>query len=86
MSLRTSPQTGVAIRSPLKKLHRQSAKGDADCHVASLLAMTYFFRSRRGRRPRRPGGMQIFLAAQWKTGKRGVEDAAPYDAAIFSFS
>ena len=51
----------------------------------ALLAMTYFFRSRRGRRPRRPGGMQIFLAALWKTGKRGVGDAAPYDAAIFSF-
>ena len=48
-------------------------------------AFLFFFRGRRGRRPRRPGGMQIFLAALWKTGKRGVEDAAPYDAAIFSF-
>ena len=40
MSLRTSPQTGVAIRSPTKKRYIVKILGDADCHVASLLAMT----------------------------------------------
>ena len=35
LSLRTSPQTGVAIRTP-----HQVRDKKTDCHVASLLAMT----------------------------------------------
>ena len=44
MSLRTSPQTGVAIRSPFGTApgDRNCSKGETDCHVRALpfLAMT----------------------------------------------
>ena len=48
MSLRTSPQTGVAIRSLkvpdiMKTQENHHNFGITDCHVAALLAMTSEF-------------------------------------------
>ena len=47
LSLRASAHTGVGIRFPAMQSIAPplAAGGDADCHVAALLAMTWFFGS-----------------------------------------